>query len=166
MTPIEESIEGAAAAGAKVKPELTDSQPDAGKQNLIRSLNVGNAEALEARVRKELEDQGILSADEEGEGKEGGDEIMEELKRCQNELRAVSAHNAAQLRRVLGAAKDELVRQELRNRLSEADNEVMEAYQKVSAARSKKKTPSKKEREQAWKALKERELILKELESV
>ena len=29
------------------------------------------------------------------------DEILEELRRCQNELRAVSAHNLAQLRRVL-----------------------------------------------------------------
>ena len=50
--------------------------------------------------------------------------------------------------------------------MSKADSEVMEAYQKVSAARSKKRAPTKKEREQAWKALKEREIILKELESV
>ena len=58
------------------------------------------------------------------------------------------------------------VRQELRNKLSRADSEVMEAYQKVSAARSKKRAPTKKERELAWKALKEREIILRELESV
>jgi transcriptional adapter 3 len=42
----------------------------------------------------------------------------------------------------------------------------MEAYKKISTARSKKKPPSKKEREQAWKALKEREIILKNLEAV
>ncbi len=86
------------------------------------------------------------------------DEILEELRRCQNELRAVSAHNLAQLRRVLQvcrliwckkkksilsahgtlflqAAKEELARQELRQRLARADSDVMEAYQKVSAAR-------------------------------
>ena len=64
------------------------------------------------------------------------------------------------------AAKEELARQELRNKLQKADQEVMEAYHKISASRSKKKTPSKKERENAWKALKEREIILKELETV
>ena len=63
-------------------------------------------------------------------------------------------------------AKEEMARQELRNKLSHADQDVMEAYKKISAARSKKKPPSKKEREQAWKALKEREIILKQLESI
>lgn len=94
------------------------------------------------------------------------DEILEEMRRCQNELKAVSAHNLGQLRRLLKAAKEEMVRQELRNKLARADAEVMEAYQKVSAARSKKRAPTKKERELAWKALKEREIILRELESV
>ena len=42
----------------------------------------------------------------------------------------------------------------------------MEAYKKISSARSKKKAPSKKEKEQAWKALKEREIILKNLEAI
>ena len=63
-------------------------------------------------------------------------------------------------------AKEEMARQELRNKLSHADQDVMEAYKKISAARSKKKPPTKKEREQAWKALKEREIILKQLESI
>ncbi len=31
--------------------------------------------------------------------------------------------------------------------------------------RSKKRPPTKKEKEQAWKALKEREIVLKELEA-
>ena len=59
-----------------------------------------------------------------------------------------------------------MARQELRNKLSHADQDVMEAYKKISTARSKKKPPTKKEREQAWKALKEREIILKQLESI
>ena len=50
--------------------------------------------------------------------------------------------------------------------MADADQEVMDAYQRISAARSKKKSPTKKEREQAWRALKQREIILKELESV
>ena len=35
----------------------------------------------------------------------------------QNELKSVSAHNLTQLRRLLKAAKEEMVRQELRNKL-------------------------------------------------
>jgi len=50
--------------------------------------------------------------------------------------------------------------------LQAADAEVMEAYKKISSARSKKKPPTPKEREQAWKALKEREIILKNLEII
>ena len=42
----------------------------------------------------------------------------------------------------------------------------MEAYKRISTARSMKKPPSKKDRDQAWKALKEREIILKTLENV
>jgi hypothetical protein len=42
----------------------------------------------------------------------------------------------------------------------------MEAYKKISSARSKKKPPTSKEREHAWRALKEREIILKNLEII
>ena len=51
-------------------------------------------------------------------------------------------------------------------RLSEADKEVCETYKRIAISRSKKKSPSKKEKDNAWKALKERETILRQLESV
>jgi transcriptional adapter 3 len=162
MTSVEESIE----ASSKKGGSSDSSVDDAGKANLIRSLNINNPEALEARVRKELEEQGIINPGDDDDDDVDNDEILEELKRCQNELKAVSSHNVHQLKRLLQAAKEEMVRQELRNKLQKADQEVMDAYQKISSARSKKKAPSKKEREQAWKTLKEREVILKELESV
>ncbi len=57
---------------------------------MIRSLNIRNAEALEARVRKELEEQGILDPNEDepnsGETAKDNDEIYEELLRCQVSL--------------------------------------------------------------------------------
>ena len=75
------------------------------KTHLIKSLNVSNAEALESRVRRELEEQGILDANDAAAGGENAvvenDEILEELRRCQSELKAVSAHNLGQLRRLL-----------------------------------------------------------------
>lgn len=61
-------------------------------------------------------------------------------------------------------AKEELHRQELRQRVRMADNEVMDAFRKIMAARQKKRTPTKKEKDQAWKTLKERESILKLLD--
>ena len=73
-------------------------------------------------MRKELEEQGLLNPDDEDDDdtkikQEDNDEILEELKRCQNELRAVSGHNLQQLKRLLKSAKEEMTRQELRNRL-------------------------------------------------
>ena len=41
----------------------------------------------------------------------------------------------------------------------------MEAFRKVQAAKQKKKPPTKKERDAALKALKEREIIVKQLEA-
>merc|ERR1712029_525344 len=145
--------------------ESSDTENVAAKGQLIKSLNITNAENLEARVRKELEEQGILDPNEDTKEGIENDEILEELARCQNELKAVSTHNLSQLKRLLKAAKEEMARQEVRNKLQQADNEVMEAYRKITA-RSKKKPPTKKEREQAWKALKEREIILRQLESI
>ena len=73
----------------------------AAKGQLIKSLNITNAENLEARVRKELEEQGILDPHEEMKDGVENDEILEELVRCQNELKAVSSHNLSQLKRLL-----------------------------------------------------------------
>merc|ERR1711976_1092265 len=146
--------------------ESSDTENVAAKGQLIKSLNITNAENLEARVRKELEEQGIIDPNEDTKEGIENDEILEELARCQNELKAVSNHNLQQLKRLLKAAKEEMARQEVRNKLQAADNEVMEAYRKISQARAKKKPPTKKERDQAWKALKERDIILKQLESI
>lgn len=43
--------------------------------------------------------------------------------------------------------------------------QVLDAYRKITSARQKKRTPTKKEKDGAWKALKEREAISKQLEN-
>ena len=69
---------------------LETSESGSEKSELIRSLNIRNAEALEARVRKELEEQGILDPNEDdsnnGEAAKDNDEVYEELLRCQVSL--------------------------------------------------------------------------------
>jgi transcriptional adapter 3 len=163
LNPVDESTDTAKKGSGG---DSSDTENVAAKGQLIKSLNITNAENLEARVRKELEEQGILNPNEEDKDDMENDEILEELGRCQNELKAVSSHNLQQLKRLLKAAKEEIARQELRNKLQQADNDVMDAYRKISTARSKKKPPTKKERDYAWKTLKEREIILKQLESI
>jgi transcriptional adapter 3 len=163
LNPVDESTDNAKKGSGG---DSSDTENVAAKGQLIKSLNITNAENLEARVQKELEEQGILDPNEEDNDGAENDEILEELGRCQNELKAVSSHNLQQLKRLLKAAKEEMARQELRNKLQQADNDVMDSYRKISIARSKKKLPTKKERDNSWKALKEREIILKQLESI
>ena len=45
--------------------------------------------------------QGILDPNEDTKDGVENDEILEELVRCQNELKAVSTHNLSQLKRLL-----------------------------------------------------------------
>ena len=42
----------------------------------------------------------------------------------------------------------------------------MEAFRRIMAARQKKRSPTKKEKDQAWKILKERETLAKQLNTM
>ena len=46
----------------------------------------------------------------------GPDEILTELKRCQEELKAISQNNLSQLKRLVKSGREEMARQEIRNR--------------------------------------------------
>ncbi|XP_071552940.1 transcriptional adapter 3-B isoform X2 [Panulirus ornatus] len=132
------------------------------RPGLIKSLGLGSASSLEKRIKKELQEQGVMETDYGNE--DDDDEILSELRRCQSELRAVSSHNVTQLTRLLNLARESLVRHDLKKRLRDADQKVLEAYRTIAAARQKKKTPSKKDKDVAWKALKDREVIVKQLD--
>ena len=57
-------------------------------------------------------------------GSKDEDEILNELKNCQQELRAVSKQNRDVLKQLLQVAKDELKKQEVRKKLDAANTEV------------------------------------------
>ena len=95
MTAVEDSMD----TSKKHDAESTE------KSKLIKSLNISNNEALEARVKKELQDQGILDPNDNDDENET-DEIEEELLRCQSELKAISAHNLQQLKRLTKAVRE------------------------------------------------------------
>jgi len=151
--------------------ETNSSKGNNGNPNnkIFKSLNLGNTAQLERRIRKELEEHGILSLDDilnVSESSGNDDEILQELKRNQQELKALSSKNQSHLKRLLSLAKKEMSRQEISKKLQSADSEVTEAYRRFTLAKQKKRSPTKKEREQALKALKEREHLLKQLESL
>ncbi|XP_052424690.1 transcriptional adapter 3 [Carassius gibelio] len=130
-----------------------------------KTASVPHTRSLEARIREELVSQGLLDSDErQGVGGESEDEVLAELQKRQAELKALTAHNRSRKQELLKLAREEMRKQELRQRVRVADNEVMEAFRRIMAARQKKRTPTKKEKDQAWKALKERESILKLLD--
>ncbi|NWU70951.1 TADA3 protein, partial [Pterocles burchelli] len=147
------------------KSEAQHEQPEDGcpfgplTQRLLQAL----VESLEGRIKEELVAQGLLES-EDRPAEDSEDEVLAELRKRQAELKALSAHNRAKKHELLRLAKEELHRQELRQRVRMADNEVMDAFRKIMAARQKKRTPTKKEKDQAWKTLKERESILKLLD--
>ena len=93
----------------------TGKEEEIGSRNsFIQSLKVANGESLEKRLKKELEEQGILEPGED-DG-DVNDEILTELNRCQDELKAVSQHNQIQIRRLIKSAREEMARQEIRAR--------------------------------------------------
>ena len=106
------------------------------------TLNGPQAVALERRIRQELEEQGILAADETNAAQvtpflnvsrasfeyifrlQADDEILTELRRCQDELKAISKHNLQQVNRLRRLSQEEMKRQEYKKILMAADAEV------------------------------------------
>ncbi|XP_035234188.1 transcriptional adapter 3-like [Stegodyphus dumicola] len=134
------------------------------KQDIGKSDNNLNGESLEQRIRKELVNIGALEANH-GESR-SSDEVFNELKRLQAALIPVCEHNIKQKKKLLALAKAEMAKQEVKKKLQEADARVMEAYRNIAAAKYKGKKLSKKERDQAMKIIKDRELLMKQLNSM
>ncbi|XP_054161572.1 transcriptional adapter 3-A-like [Oppia nitens] len=152
------------------KSITNDSKPSNGNHKTFKSLNLGNTAQLERLIRKELEEHGIISLDDilNGSDASGGDEdeILQELKRCQKELKSLSDKNQKHLKRLLNASKKEMTKQEISKKLDLADMEVTEAYRRVVSAKQKKRPLTKKEKDVAFKAIKDREQVLKQLQSL
>jgi len=133
-----------------------------GDSPVLRDLTIQNSINLELRMHKELVEQGILEPDAQKKNQED-DEILAEIKRCQQELSALSNHNVVQLKRLFNLAQEESKRQALKRKISNADNEVVEHYKKLTKAKQSKETLTRKDQEKAWACLRERESLLEQL---
>ncbi|XP_071815339.1 transcriptional adapter 3-like isoform X2 [Apostichopus japonicus] len=157
MTPIEDIIMDSA-------PKDDNGEGSLG--NGDKSFYVGRTKILEAKIREELIQQGLLDADEPFLEDLEEDEVLLELEKRQAELKALSAHNRAQKEKLIALTTEQMKKQEIQKKIRAADNETMEAFRRIMAAKQKKRSPTKKEREQAQKALKDREVLLQQLDEL
>ncbi|XP_044019057.1 transcriptional adapter 3-A [Aphidius gifuensis] len=133
-----------------------------GDPPVLRDLSIQNSMNLELRMHKELVEQGILDPDLNRKNQDD-DEILAEIKRCQQDLMALSSHNVSQLKRLMNLAQEETKRQGLKRKIDIADGEVVEHYKKLISSKQRKVPLTKKEQEKAWSCLKERETLLQQL---
>lgn len=145
--------------------------PTGATSNVLKALSLGNTAQLEKRIKKELQDCGLLDLDESvtndvhNAGDED-DEVLKELLAAQNELRFIITQNKEQLLQLHSAVEVNLLKQKLETQLVAIDEDVKEGYKKLQSIKAKKRNPSKKEREFCVKALKEREEITKKLDAL
>lgn len=109
----------------------------------IRSIN-NTSVCLDKRMRKELVDLGILNAVEEDMKPSTNvytedDQILEEIKKCQQELTTVNEHNKRELNNLRYLIDKDMVRQELNEKLEKVDNQIMDIYNRLLTAESKDK---------------------------
>ncbi|CAK7290741.1 Transcriptional adapter 3 [Vulpes lagopus] len=130
--------------------------------NQNKPFSVPHTKSLERHIKEELIARGLLES-EDRPAEDSEDEVLAKLHKLQTELKALSAHNRTKKHNLMRLAKEEVSQQELRQWVHMADNKVMDAFWKIMAAWQKKQTPTK-EKDQAWKTLKEPESILKLLD--
>lgn len=121
---------------------------------------------FERSLRLQLEAQGLLDTPEVKKEEEEEDGVLSELHRCQEELQVLAQENERQLHSMIQLLQEEMVRQDLRKKLKQQDNEILETYRKIVTAKQKRKPLSKTERDAAWKAVRDREVVVKNLDAL
>ncbi|XP_063235209.1 transcriptional adapter 3-B isoform X2 [Bacillus rossius redtenbacheri] len=135
------------------------------RANSFRNHTVGHATSVERRIKKELEDQGLLDSND-SEIVDADDEILAEMKRCQAELRVVAAHNLQQLQKLRRLAASEMCRQELKRRLQQVEGDILDVYRRIQACKLKKQAVSRRDQELALEAVRERRALLAQVDKL
>ncbi|KAI5642099.1 histone acetyltransferases subunit 3 domain-containing protein [Phthorimaea operculella] len=137
------------------------------KQNTTTKSSYKNSLTLEKCLRKELVEQGILDPEDLPPlTNPADDEILAEIKKCQTELTAVRKDNCRNLKNLIQLCKQEMIRLNLKKQLDQVDMECIEIYKKMVAAKQKKRPITKKEKEDAWKAINEQIRLNKEINAL
>lgn len=93
-------------------------------QNVMKPFSNGPSPAMcmERRLKKNLVEQGILSVDDLAKME---DEVLLEIKKCQQELIAVNEYNVEELSRLKAVVLKDLQKQEIEAMLKKVDSQVI-----------------------------------------
>lgn len=129
------------------------------KNNKIIDMN--NAKNLERRIRQQLEECKILNCQDDIPYTSEEDEVLRELVVSQHDLLSIQRQNKDSMQRLLKRAKRHLELDNEREKLREANADVIAAYHRLIQAKQRKRKPSKREKDAAWKALEVQDSIFK-----
>lgn len=168
VTPLQESKEH----NVIVKVEKEDDEKVSLKASRPNSVSGSstNSEILRKHQRRCLERKLLLDKDAQGDvelsvrGSEVPESVLEELKRTQAELKVVVDHNTRNVANLTNIIIEEIKIRSLKRKLQEVDDAVTNIYHTRTAAKLAKQTISQDDIDQAWKALKERDKIIRKLD--
>ncbi|CAH1103237.1 unnamed protein product [Psylliodes chrysocephalus] len=115
---------------------------------------------LDRRLKKELMEQGILTLEDITKSMPE-DEILSEIKKCQQELTTVNEYNIEELNKLKTAVINDLHSNEVKEQLEKVDKQVLDLYNKIIVSR---KTAQQEEGDEFDKAIFS-EQITKEFEN-
>lgn len=131
-----------------------------------KGLDADNAKNLEKRIRQQLEECSILSQQDEIPYTSEEDEILRELLANQHELLSIQTQNKHAMQILLKKAKRHSELETERLKLMEANADIFAAYHRLIQAKQRKRNPTKKEKDAAYKALKVHEAIFKKCDEL
>lgn len=158
-------------------------------KTMAKKLNFNtNSNSLERKIKKTLIEQGILDMDDnekldnDSNGSSSNethhnnnnqsttneiiakdDEIALEIKNLQNELKLVTNQCKQTLEHLLNISKNNLVKQDIKRKISAIDVDIVELYEKFRTSRLSKKPLNKKDKEKALKFIRDRNFMRSEL---
>lgn len=144
--------------------ENSNSSSDVGHSNSRSAVSLlKNGISIERRLRKELIEQGILDDDDMPKSQQD-DEILSEINRVRTEIAVIAEYNSNEIRKLQSMAKDEMKRIEVKRKLDRVDQEIIECYKKIMAARLKRRPLTKQERDEAYRLAEEQKRLSDQLE--
>ncbi|XP_055624243.1 transcriptional adapter 3 [Toxorhynchites rutilus septentrionalis] len=144
--------------------ENSNSSSDVGHGNSRSAVSLlKNGISIERRLRKELIDQGILDDDDMPKSQQD-DEILSEINRVRTEIAVIAEYNSNEIRKLQSMAQDEMKRIEVKRKLDRVDQEIIECYKKIMAARLKRRPLTKPERDEAYRLAEEQKRLSDQLE--
>ena len=143
-----------------------DCTPEQKLGNKKVAATVSNAKSLENVIREELFSLGLIDSTNDDEADyDADDEILSELRKFQSELKALRSHNKHAINRLISRSTVAMKKQEVRQKAKVVDTEVVDIFRRFSSSKLKKKGFSRKDRETAWKAVRERETVWKMIDN-